>query len=109
MRRSAVVVATGYGGPEVLEIVEQEVAEPRPGEAVLDVRAAGVNPVDWKMYSGARGRDPSALPMRLGMEGSGGVVAVGAEAAGRRGRLAAGGGGAAYCVSDSCAQAGRLP
>ncbi|TML95887.1 MAG: NADP-dependent oxidoreductase, partial [Actinobacteria bacterium] len=62
MSRSAVVLATGYGGPEVLELVEQEVAEPRPGEAVLDVRAAGVNPVDWKMYSGARGRDPSALP-----------------------------------------------
>src|SRR5438093_1160038 len=42
MSRSAVVLATGYGGPEVLELVEQEVAEPRPGEAVLDVRAAGL-------------------------------------------------------------------
>jgi NADPH:quinone reductase len=66
-----VVVARAYGGPEVLELVEAPVAEPGPGEALLEVRAAGVNPVDWKRYSGAFGTDPSALPMRLGFEAAG--------------------------------------
>jgi NADPH:quinone reductase-like Zn-dependent oxidoreductase len=66
-----VVVARAYGGPEVLELVDAPVPEPAPGEVVLEVRAAGVNPVDWKRYSGAFGEDPSELPMRLGSEAAG--------------------------------------
>jgi NADPH:quinone reductase-like Zn-dependent oxidoreductase len=81
MARSRVVVATAYGGPEVLKVIEQEVPEPGPGELLLEIRAAGVNPVDWKTYSGARGSDPSALPMRLGMEASGVVAEVGPDGA----------------------------
>jgi NADPH:quinone reductase-like Zn-dependent oxidoreductase len=107
--RSAVAVATGYGGPEVLEIVEQEVAEPGPGEAVLEVRAAGVNPVDWKMYSGARGRDPSALPMRLGMEGSGVLIAVGLDAVGPAGPLAIGDEVVAYRIAGAYAERVVVP
>jgi NADPH2:quinone reductase len=71
-----VVVATAYGGPEVLRLVREPVAEPGPGEALLEVRAAGVNPADWKAYSGQMGNDPKALPMRLGREASGVVAAV---------------------------------
>lgn len=41
-------------------------------------RAAGVNPIDWKLYSGAFGTDPDKLPMRLGLEISGTIAAVGA-------------------------------
>jgi NADPH:quinone reductase len=68
---ATVVVATGYGGPEVLALRDAPIPEPGPGEALLEVRAAGVNPVDWKRYSGAFGRDPSQLPMRLGSEAAG--------------------------------------
>ncbi|HEX7804710.1 MAG TPA: NADP-dependent oxidoreductase [Cellulomonas sp.] len=74
---SRAVVATAYGGPEVLSVVDVAVAEPGPGEVLLDVRAAGVNPIDWKLYSGAFGTDPARLPMRLGLEVAGVVLAVG--------------------------------
>ncbi len=70
------VVAEGYGGPEVLAV--QDIVLPHPGEdqVLIDVRAAGTNPVDYKLYSGYMGRDPDNLPMPLGMEVSGIVAAV---------------------------------
>jgi NADPH:quinone reductase-like Zn-dependent oxidoreductase len=74
---ATVVVAEAYGGPEVLALREAPVPEPGPGEVLLEVRAAGVNPVDWKRYSGAFGTDPAELPMRLGFEAAG--VANGRE------------------------------
>jgi len=58
-------------------VVDVEVPAPGPGEVLLDVRAAGVNPIDWKSYSGAFGTDPTRLPIRLGHEVAGVVVAVG--------------------------------
>jgi len=73
------VVATAYGGPEVLRLVDVDPGRPGPAEVVLEVRAAGVNPADWKSYSGAWGTDPDKLPLRLGFEASGVVVAVGRE------------------------------
>jgi NADPH:quinone reductase-like Zn-dependent oxidoreductase len=79
------VVATAFGGPEVLSITEVEVGEPGPGEVVVDVRAAGVNPFDVKVYSGAFGTDPANLPMRLGFEAAGVVAAVGPDPAGATG------------------------
>ncbi len=41
------------GGPEVLEILEVPRPEPGPGEVLVRVRAASVNPVDWKVRAGA--------------------------------------------------------
>jgi NADPH:quinone reductase-like Zn-dependent oxidoreductase len=60
-----VVVATALGGPEALSVIEEEVGAPGEGEVRLLVRAAGVNPIDWKRYSSAMGSS-GALPMRLG-------------------------------------------
>jgi NADPH:quinone reductase-like Zn-dependent oxidoreductase len=71
------VVATAFGGPEVLSVVDTPIGPPGPGEVRLEVRAAGTNPVDYKMYSGEFGRDPAQLPMRLGREAAGVIVAVG--------------------------------
>jgi NADPH:quinone reductase-like Zn-dependent oxidoreductase len=76
------VVATAFGGPEVLALVEVPAQGPGPGQVLIEVRAAGVNPVDYKMYAGAYGADPSRLPMRLGYEVSGMVRAVGDGAEG---------------------------
>ncbi len=75
------VVATAFGGPEVLAEIEAPVGPIGPGEALLEVRAAGTNPVDYKLYGSALGRDPAQLPMRLGREAAGVVseVADGAE------------------------------
>jgi NADPH:quinone reductase-like Zn-dependent oxidoreductase len=73
------VRATAYGGPEVLAIVDDPVGEPGPGEVRVALRAAGVNPIDYKLYSGLLGADPAALPMSLGLEGSGVIEAVGPD------------------------------
>ena len=87
---SAVVIAAAYGGPEVLSVIDQPVPEPGPGEARIQVRAAGVNPVDWKSYSGMFGTDPARLPLRIGSEAAGVVTAVGPGAAGPAGPVAPG-------------------
>jgi NADPH:quinone reductase-like Zn-dependent oxidoreductase len=87
---SAVVIATAYGGPDVLEIANQAPGEPGPGQALVEIRAAGVNPVDVKVYSGAFGTDPARLPLRLGSEASGVVAAVGPGAAGPAGPIGVG-------------------
>ncbi|MDR2983514.1 MAG: NADP-dependent oxidoreductase, partial [Nocardiopsaceae bacterium] len=85
-----VVIAAAYGGPEALEVVDEPTAEPGPGEARIAVRAAGVNPADYKSYSGVFGRDPSALPLRLGSEAAGTVTQVGAGATGPAGPISVG-------------------
>jgi NADPH:quinone reductase len=84
-----VVVATAFGGPEVLSIVDQDVGKPGPGEVRIAVRAAGINPIDWKRYSGAMG-SAAALPMRLGYEAAGVVMEVGEDAVGPAGRVSVG-------------------
>jgi NADPH:quinone reductase-like Zn-dependent oxidoreductase len=73
------VLATGFGGPENLSVVESEAREPGPGEVRVSVRAAGVNPIDYKLYSGMLGNDPAQLPMKLGLEAAGVVSAVGED------------------------------
>ena len=73
------VVAPAYGGPEVLTVVEMDPGEPGPGQVLLDVRAAGVNPSDWKLVAGRFGDDPARLPLRLGFEAAGVVLAVGPD------------------------------
>lgn len=70
-----------YGGPETL-IFEDDVPEPVVGDDSVLVAAAAtsVNPVDWKVRSGARQKDfPLKLPAILGKDVSGVVRAVGAN------------------------------
>jgi len=75
--RTRAIVAHAYGGPDVLRLVEVPPTEPGPGNVQVQVKAAAVNAIDWKRYSGATSSDPSRLPMRLGYEVSGIVTAVG--------------------------------
>ncbi len=75
-RTTRAVVATGFGGPEVLSVIETPLGPPGQGEVLIEVRAAGTNPVDYKLYSGMSGRDPARLPMRLGREVAGVVTEV---------------------------------
>ena len=64
-RMSAVAVATAFGGPEVLSVIDEPAPEPGPGDVRLDVRASGVNPIDCRRYSDAAGADPDSLPQRV--------------------------------------------
>jgi NADPH2:quinone reductase len=84
------VVATAFGGPEVLSLIEEPVGAPGPGEVLVEIRAAGTNPVDYKQYSGAFGADPSLLPVHLGMEAAGVVTAIGEGADGPAGPVRVG-------------------
>ena len=69
-------MATGYGGPEHLEVHDFDPGKPGAGQVLIDVRAAGVNAWDVKSYSGGDfGDDPDALPIALGAEVAGVVVA----------------------------------
>jgi NADPH2:quinone reductase len=69
------VVAIGYGGPENLEVREHDPGDPGQGQVLVDVRASGVNAWDVKSYSGTVGNDPDKLPILLGGECAGVVLA----------------------------------
>jgi NADPH:quinone reductase-like Zn-dependent oxidoreductase len=74
-------VFTRYGGPETEALVEVDQPGPGPGEVLVAVRAAGVNPVDWKQRNGYRrpGETGSrAFPAVFGQEASGVVQGIGA-------------------------------
>ncbi|MDX2549083.1 quinone oxidoreductase family protein [Streptomyces sp. WI04-05B] len=83
-------MASAYGGPEVLSVIDEAVPEPGPGQVRIAVRAAGVNPFDQKVYSGAFGTSPGNLPLRLGLEAAGVVTAAGEHATGPAGPVEVG-------------------
>ena len=64
------------GGPEVMELADLPVPQPKPNEAVVKILAAGVNFID--VYN-REGRYKAPLPLVLGQEGAGVVSAVGSD------------------------------
>lgn len=64
------------GGPEVLTLVDLPVPKPKPGEAVVQIKAIGVNFIDVYFREG---RYPAALPFVNGQEAAGVVTEVGSE------------------------------
>ena len=64
------------GGPEVLRLEDVEPPQPGDGEALIRVRAASVNPIDWKYR---RGLSEKPLPAILGIDVSGTVEISNAE------------------------------
>lgn len=77
--RAAVI--DGYGGSDRLTI--REVPDPEPpetGQVLVRVRAASVNPLDWKVRNGSmRLLRPARFPLVLGSDAAGEVVAIGPE------------------------------
>ena len=63
-----------FGGPEVLEIVDLPDPHPGPGQVRIAVRAAGLNPSDWKKRKGLMDKE---LPQTMGHEASGIVDELG--------------------------------
>ncbi len=71
---------TEYGGPEVQEVLDVPMPSPGAGEVLVAVRAAGVNPVDWKIRAGYLAEVmPLNLPAVLGREVAGVVAEVGQD------------------------------
>jgi NADPH:quinone reductase len=65
------------GGPEVMEVVDLPVPQPKANEAVVKLAVSGVNFIDVYFREG---RYKATLPFVLGQEGAGVVTAVGADA-----------------------------
>jgi len=70
------IVVKQTGGPEVLEVVNLPVPEPKPNEAVVKIAASGVNFIDTYQREG---RYHVPLPFVLGQEGAGVVTSIGPE------------------------------
>lgn len=69
-----------YGGPEVLTPEDVPTIEPGPDDVLIEVAAAGVNPLDWKIRSGALAPIlPLPLPFVPGWDVAGIVAATGAQ------------------------------
>ena len=105
-----VVRFSRFGGPEVLELVEEPLTTPGPGQVRIALRAAGLNPADYKRRRGAPqysvtlptgiGRELAGVVEELGVEELGveelGVEELGVEELG----VGAVGSGAALAVGD---------
>jgi NADPH:quinone reductase-like Zn-dependent oxidoreductase len=73
-------VYNGHGGPETESLADVPRPEPGPGQLLVAVDAAGVNPADWKRRTGTmRTPDspPEQFPLVFGREAAGLVAAVG--------------------------------
>jgi NADPH:quinone reductase-like Zn-dependent oxidoreductase len=72
------VTFSEYGGPEVLEVADVDEPHAGPAQIRIAVRAAGVNPIDWKARSGMlREVMPLSFPVVDGREAAGVVDEVG--------------------------------
>ena len=58
----------GYGGPEVMRLDDVPMPQAGPGEVLVRIHAASVNPIDWKMREGLM---QGPLPRTLGRDGAG--------------------------------------
>jgi NADPH:quinone reductase-like Zn-dependent oxidoreductase len=75
------VAYDAYGGPEVLKFRSIPAPQPAHGEVLIEVRAASMNPVDWKVRSGMLQKFfPVSFPTITGRDGAGEVIDVAAGA-----------------------------
>jgi NADPH:quinone reductase-like Zn-dependent oxidoreductase len=80
-----------HGGPEVMRFEDVPVPDPGPDQVLVRVRAASVNPADWKIREAKSAAFAGKLPRVLGRDASGEVTAVGIGVTGlARGARAAG-------------------
>jgi NADPH2:quinone reductase len=72
------IVIHEFGKPDVMKLEDAPDPTPGPGDVLVRIRAAGVNPVDVYMQSGTYPRKPT-LPYTPGFDGAGEVERVGAD------------------------------
>ncbi len=69
------VQAHQFGNPQAIQLNELSALQPQPGQAIVQIHAAGVNPADWYVVNGLF-QIPPTLPFTPGFEAAGEVVAV---------------------------------
>ena len=70
-----VITASTYGGPEVLHVEERPTPQLQADDALVEVKAAGINLMDIYARRGMLGT--FSLPLSLGVDGAGVVIAAG--------------------------------
>src|SRR5512146_1461707 len=74
------IQVSDYGNPDVLELKQVPQPQPNADQVLVQVKAAGVNPADWKYRSGMYKQFmPLQFPWTPGLDGSGVVESVGAN------------------------------
>lgn len=69
---------SAYGSPDVMTLAELDDPVPGENEVLIDVAAAAVNPIDWKIVSGSmKAFIKLPLPFTPGVDAAGTVIAVG--------------------------------
>lgn len=72
------ILCDRFGGPEVMRLGEIDTPSPGPGEVLIRIHAAGVNPVDWKIREGGLARlFPCKFPLIPGWDAAGAIAALG--------------------------------
>ncbi|MGQ4486489.1 NADP-dependent oxidoreductase [Streptomyces sp. SAS_281] len=72
-----------FGGPDVLRLLDADEPHAGPGRIRIAVRAAGVNPVDWRIREGqVLGAHPTVLPSGVGLDAAGVVDEIGEDVEG---------------------------
>lgn len=100
------VIAPRFGDPGVLELREVELPSPLAGQVTIEVRAAGVNPADYKRFAAG---DPAALPHHPGFEVAGVISAIGPGTRIASGDVAIGDPVLAFRISGGYASAVTVP
>ena len=73
------IIINRYGGPEVLEIAEQETPEPATGEVRIKIAGAALNPADAALRAGAFASVlGQRFPLGIGWDVAGTIDAIGA-------------------------------
>ncbi|MEV0092368.1 NADP-dependent oxidoreductase [Streptomyces sp. NPDC050738] len=75
--RMRAISQNSAGGPEVLHLVETDRPVPGPGEILVRVQAAGINPADWKTRARGRFSTGAVPPFTLGIDVAGVVEEAG--------------------------------
>src|SRR5688500_16529382 len=75
------IVVREFGGPDVMKVEERPTPKPGPGEVLVRVHAAGVNPADAYIRAGTDQPQPT-LPYVHGSDGAGVVESLGADVSG---------------------------
>jgi len=96
-------VANAPSGIDDLELQRFDVGDPGPGEVLIRVTAAGMNPADHKHVAPAADPNPSRFPVAIGYEVAGVVEAVGPDARGASGDVAVGDRVVAFRISGGYA------
>ena len=77
------IAIDGFGGPDMLQLLELPEPKPEPDEVLIKLAYASVNPVDWKIVAGRlQSRFPHHFPLVPGWDAAGTIAGMGAKAAG---------------------------